>query len=119
MIVINTMKDIEAIKKQNRLPKPLINELEQYFKDIVTNLTGKEIFDKYDIKHYGSIFVMENTDNPNEIGIPRFVTIIEIGGTEYYKIVISKDDDSSIVVFSAANSFEAEFDKYISQFVID
>jgi hypothetical protein len=62
---------------------------------------------------------MENTDNPNKIGIPRFVTIIEIGGTEYYKIVISKDNDSSIVVFSAANSFGAEYDKYISQFVID
>jgi hypothetical protein len=41
MIVINTMKDIEVIKEQNKLPKSLINELEQYFKDIVINLTGK------------------------------------------------------------------------------
>ena len=93
--------------------------LERYFKDIVINLTGKEIWDKYNIEHYGSICVMEITDNPNIIINPKFVTIIEIGGTEYYKIVISKDDDSSIVVFSAVNSFGAEFDQYINQFVID
>ena len=119
MIEINTMKDIRKVSEENRIPKPLIDELEQYFKDIIINLTGKEIFDKYNIKEYGSIFVMENTDNPRVIGTPKFVTIMEIGGTKYYKIVISKNDDSSIVVFSAANSFGAEFDQCINQFVID
>ncbi|EKQ50594.1 MULTISPECIES: hypothetical protein [unclassified Clostridium] len=62
---------------------------------------------------------MEDTDNIKTLINPKFVTIIEIGGTEYYKIVISKDDDSSIVVFSAVNSFGGEFDQYINQFVID
>lgn len=119
MIIISTMKDIRMIKEQGKLPKPLIEELEQYFKNIVTNLTRKEIWDKYNIEHYGSICIMENTDNPRIINTPKFVTIIEIGGIEYYKIVISRKDDSSIVVFSAANSFGEEFDQYINQFVID
>jgi hypothetical protein len=119
MIVINTMKDINILKELNKLSEPLINELERYFKDIVTNLTGKEIWGKYNIEHYGSICVMEDTDNIKTLINPKFVTIIEIDGIEYYKIVISKDDDSSIVVFSAVNSFGAEFDQYINQFVID
>lgn len=119
MIVINTMADIRMIKEQNKLPKPLIKELEHYFKDIVTNITGKEIWDKYNIKYYGSICVMENTDNPRLITTPKFATMIEIDGIEYYKIVISRDDDSSIVVFSAVNVFGDEFELYINQFVID
>jgi hypothetical protein len=119
MIVINTMNDIKRVRKENSIPKELIDELEQYFKDIVSNITGKEIFDKYNIKDYGSIFVMEKKDNPKLIGKPKFVTVMEIGGTKYYKIVISKDDDSSIVVFSVANSFGEDFDKYINEFVND
>ncbi|EKQ50595.1 MAG: hypothetical protein A370_05600 [Clostridium sp. Maddingley MBC34-26] len=36
MIVINTMTDITKLKEHNKLSEPLINELERYFKDIVT-----------------------------------------------------------------------------------
>ncbi|MBC2582875.1 hypothetical protein [Clostridium sp. DJ247] len=72
MIVINTMEDIKNVKDNNSLPKALMEELEQYFKNIVTNLTGEEIWDSYKLEEYGSIFVMEDTDNPkimDELGL--------------------------------------------------
>jgi hypothetical protein len=126
MIVINTMEDIREVKESNKLPISLLEELERYFKDIVRNLTGGDDFESYNLQEYGSIFVAESGDNPRNVeGIElfdapiEFVTLIEIGGIEYYKIVIVCNNESAIVVFCTAYSFGKEFESYIQDFVID
>ena len=133
MITINTLDDIRELGQEGRLPKVLVDELEQYFKDIVTNLTGKVIWDSYNLEEDGSIYILESTDNPkrmDELGFseedgglfgatPEFVIIIELGKVEYYKIVIACNNTCSMVLYCAVGTFGEEFDEYIKEFVID
>lgn len=128
MIIIKTFDEIKNI---TNISKPLKEELLNYFQEIAENIVG-EAWKEYNLSEIGSITVIENDDNidaldkfglmqGNKIPIvlPEFATKIIVGETEMLKIIWVFGDCNGISVYYPIGKFGAEFDKYISQFVID
>jgi len=67
MIIINTFDDIKELDRQQLVPQVLLEELKEYFKGLVKNLTGECIWETYSIEEDGSIYILDNTDNPRDL----------------------------------------------------
>lgn len=129
MIIINTMDDIQKLRNKNRVDKHLVEELEKYFKELTRSFTGTDNYNTFSLKDEGSIIILEESDNPQdleEIGFPRehggvfstypeFADLLQIGNVNYYKIVIVCSNSYGIVVYSRVGQFGEEFEKWVSE----
>ncbi len=133
MIIINTMEDIQKVKREKRITDSLVIELEQYFKEITESFTGTNNWNTFSLEEHGSIIILEQTDDPHdleEIGYPKengglfssfpeFVNIIELEEESYYKIVIICGNSYGIVVYSKVGAFGKEFKNWVSEYLED
>ncbi|WP_254904724.1 hypothetical protein [Clostridium tyrobutyricum] len=74
MRIIKTLKDIELLKEKSQIDREVLQEIEEYFKNVYNNIgksKGKTI-DEFSLKDCGIIVYLEDGDNVwnlEEIGL--------------------------------------------------
>lgn len=131
MIRIRTISDIEEIRKNKILPSDYICEIEDYFKILVSNLTGKKCFDKYSFEHDGDIIVLTTDDDIYDLPLPGlskeygglYSAIIEscnkkkIRNRWIYQFLMLCNNDYVLVFYSEAGQFGKQFDQWIEEYI--
>lgn len=131
MLKVNTLEDIRRIGSENLLPKPYVEELERYFKEVVESITGEKIWSTYNIEGEGSILILQKDDDIydyKELGLtreyggifgatPEFADIIEIEGMKLFRIVVVCDNSCAVVIFAEAGQLGEEFDEWIMEYL--
>ena len=135
MLIINTNTDIKKIKQKSLLHNALIQELEQYFKEITESLTGDaKAWKTYNIEEDGSIIVLQpEIDDPSnieEFGFSKengglfeapieFVILISLEEIEFYKTTIVINNSCCIVIFSEKGKFQEDFDQFLEEYILE
>lgn len=135
MLTIKTLRDIHRIRKENLLPQAVMDEIEQYFRDLTENLTGEEdAYLTYNLEMDGPILVLQaNIDDPYDLpcygmtkeygglfSVPiEFTSRVKIGNTDWFKTYILLDNDFCLILYSEVGRFGEEFDQYLSDYQED
>ena len=128
MIIINTLNEINNLKL---ISKSLKEELLKYFQEIAEGVVG-ETWKDYNLSEVGSIVVIEDGDTIDvldEFGLmqgsnipqllPEFALKVIIGETEMLKIIWVFGDSNGISMYYPVRKFGEEFDKWVSDYLIE
>lgn len=110
MKIITNWNQLQALKG---IEAPLKAELEQCFKELVTEMFDEEDYLNHDIGYIGPIAILESEDNINHLpmlgmteetvtlleSIPEFIDTLNVGGRTYYRIIIILSADVGRVIY--------------------
>ncbi|EKQ50596.1 MULTISPECIES: hypothetical protein [unclassified Clostridium] len=128
MITIYTYKEIKELAN---VSSELKEELQTYFQEIAESIAG-ETWKDYNLSEVGSIVVIEDSDTiyvldkfglmqGNKVPqiLPEFALKVIIDETEMLKIILAFGDSNGISMYYPVGQFGEEFDKWISDYLIE
>lgn len=130
MKTITNWNQLQALKE---IEAPLKAELEQYFKDLVTEMLDEEDYMNHDIGYIGPIAILEAGDNINHLpmlgmteetvtlleSIPEFIDTLNIGGKTYYRIIIILSADVGRVIYTPESLVTGQLKTWIEEWKED
>ena len=128
MIRINTYEDIEKLRQRKELSEELLDELEQYFKEVVESLTDdNKAWKAHDLSAEGPFWILEpGVDDPENLtnfgslleAPIEFTSLVRLTDTDYFRAVLVLDNEYCLVVFSEVGRF-GELDNHLTQYLVD
>ncbi|RKQ12141.1 hypothetical protein [Ureibacillus endophyticus] len=119
MRIIQCLSDIEYLRAENKLPMPLIKEIEQDFLGIYEAENHDNIYLlNYRFPLMQALFVLEKGDDViGRFSDPfalEFVEKVEIGEVEYYRCGLRKGPFIQLY-YSLMNSHKAEIEEWLRE----
>ena len=129
MRIIKTIKDIEILKNTNLINQEVLQEIEEQFKHIYSNLGEGVPIEKFSLIDTGIIVLLEEGDNPkalDEIGLsseenglmgvtPEWVQRCTLVNTTLIIACILCNNEYAISIFFENSKFDEEIEEWISE----
>ncbi|MEA5009692.1 hypothetical protein [Clostridium tyrobutyricum] len=129
MRIIKTLKDIELLKEKSKVNREVLQEIEEYFKNVHNNVGKPEgsTINKFSLRDCGMIVYLEDGDNVwdlEEIGLnpeyngllgsaPEWIDDQPIGKDTLESICIICNNEYTLSIFLLKNNLDNDVKKWI------
>lgn len=127
MRIIKTQEDIDVLYRARALPTALLDQVEDYFKQLRIELED-EVGNDFHLNSHGYIVVLEVRDNVRDLGnvglnsesggllgsCLEYVELLDLDkGLQVYKVAVLYDNDYLMTFFTQAGAHDEEVEQWL------